>query len=248
MQQAHALLSAGRRYAEENGAGIAVSLLLHALVLLAVLFTLTHRGIVKPSALIPVVPVDLIRLADETRSPAAERKAVVPQQRAGQPQEAASPTRAVVSPNGKKHAPLDALDAKLKGLARLKQPDTPLKLEAGQGVSNTDAANGEPGDSATYSIRDYVLAQVLRHWTLDLSRAASRKLVIPIRVVMKRDGTISAAEIVEEARAKADAVYRDIAIGARNAVLMSSPIPLPAGDYPKEMRFTLNLDTRAVLR
>ena len=38
------------------------------------------------------------------------------------------------------------------------------------------------------------------------------------------------------------------AIGARNAVLLSSPIPLPAGDYPKEMHFTLRMDSRAVLR
>jgi hypothetical protein len=65
---------------------------------------------------------------------------------------------------------------------------------------------------------------------------------------MKRDGTIATADIVEQARAKTDAVYRDIALGARNAVLLSSPIALPAGDYPKEMHFTLLLDTRAVLR
>ena len=89
---------------------------------------------------------------------------------------------------------------------------------------------------------------MLRRWTLDLSRAANRPLVVPIRVTMKRDGTIASAEIVEQTRAKTDALYRDIAIGARNAVLLSSPIALPAGDYPKEMHFTLNLDTRAVLR
>jgi hypothetical protein len=65
---------------------------------------------------------------------------------------------------------------------------------------------------------------------------------------MKRDGSIVAADIVEQARAKTDVVFRDIAIGARNAVLLSSPIALPAGDYPKEMRFTLLMDTRAVLR
>lgn len=247
MQQAHALLSAGRRYAEENGAGIAASILLHALLLFAVFFALTHKAMEKSATLIPVVPVDLIRLADETRSPPAEHKGL-PQQRAGQPQEAVSPTRAAVSPTGKRQAPVDALDAKLKGLARLKQPDTPLKLQAGQGLSNTDAADGEPGDSATYSIRDYVLAQVLRHWTLNLSLSAQRPLVVPIRVVMTRDGTIASAEIIDRARAKTDAVYRDIAIGARNAVLLSSPIPLPAGDYPKEMHFTLRLDTRAVVR
>lgn len=247
MQQARAFFLSGRRYAEENGVGIAVSVALHALLFCAVLFTLMHRSGEKTSNLIPVIPVDLIRLGEETRSPAAERKAVVPQQKSGHPQEAASPARAA-SATGSKPAPVDTLEARLKALARLKQPDTPLKLPVGQGVSDVDAANGEPGDSATYSIRDYVLAQVLRRWTLNLSLTARRPLIVPIRVTMKRDGTIASAVIVEEARSKADAVYRDVAIGARNAVLLSSPISLPAGDYPKEMHFTLRLDTRAVLR
>jgi len=243
------LWASGRRYAEENGIGVAASLFLHGLLVFFVLFTLTHHRAVSTAAgSFPVVPVDLIRLGAETQSPPAEQHALMPQQRAGRPQQEASPTREAVSPTGRKPAPEDALDAKLRALARLKQPDTPLKLDVGQGVSNIDAANGAPGDAATYSIRDYVLAQVLRRWTLDLSRAGGRVLVVPVRVTMKRDGTIAAAEIVESARARADVVYRDIAIGARNAVLLSSPIALPPGDYPKEMHFTLRLDTRAVVR
>jgi hypothetical protein len=243
------LWAAGRRYAEENGIGVAVSFLLHGLAAALILFTVMHSRPVQTSgSTIPVVPVDLIRLGDETRSPSAEQHALVPQQKAGRPQEEAAPTRETVSPTGRKPAPQDALDAKLRALARLKQPDTPLKLDAGQGVSNIDAANGPPGDSATYSIRDYVLAQVLRRWTLDLGRARGNTLVVPIRVAMKRDGTIASADIIETGRAKTDVIYRDIAIGARNAVLLSSPIALPPGDYPKEMHFTLRLDTRAVVR
>jgi hypothetical protein len=93
-----------------------------------------------------------------------------------------------------------------------------------------------------------VLAQILRRWTLDLAKVRERPLVIPLRIVLKRDGTILSAEIVEQSRAKTDSRYRDVAIGARNAALLSSPIALPPGDYPKEMHFTLSLDTRAVVR
>lgn len=240
--------AAGRRYTQENGAGVLVSLALHLLLLCAVLFSFvrhTQEASPRPE---PFVPIDLVRLGEETRSPPAEHRALVPQQKAGKPQEEAALQRATVSPAGKKEAPVDALDAKLKALARLKQPRTDLKLDQGQGVSNVDAANGEPGNAATYSIRDYVLAQVLRRWTLDLSKTKDKPLVIAVQVTMKRDGTISEAAIVEQARAKTDAYYRDIAVGARNAVLLSSPITLPPGDYPKEMHFTLRLDTRAVLR
>ena len=248
-QQASELLSFGRHAARENGLGVAVSLLLHGLVLLLLLTALATRSATTHlPALPPVFPVDLVRLGDETRSPPAEQHALVPQQRAGHPQQAASLENKAVSSAGKQPAPENALDAKLHALARLKQPDTPLKLAEGQGVSNIDAANGPPGDAATYSIRDYVLAQVMRRWLPDLNKAKDRPAVVAIRVAMKRDGTIASAEIVEAARSKTDAAFRDIAIGARNAVLLSSPIALPPGDYPKLMHFTLNLDTRAVVR
>jgi hypothetical protein len=243
------ILTAGRRYAGANGRGVLGSLALHALLaFLVVVVVARHTAEIasRPPHLPPFVPVELIRLADETRSPPAERFSPVPQQKAGRPQDAASPTPHGVSPTGTK--PVDALDAKLKALARLKQPDNKLTLADGTGVSNVDASNGASGNAATYAIRDYVLAQVLRRWTLNLSRVGTRTMTVKIAVVMKRDGSIVTADIVEQARAKTDAVFRDIAIGARNAVLLSSPVPLPAGDYPKEMHFTLLMDTRAVLR
>lgn len=248
-QHSQAFLAASRRYAKENGIGVAVSLVLHSLLaFLALVVVARHAADVAAVPPPPFVPVDLIRLADETRAPPATLRAPVPQQKGGRPQQAASPNPAAVSATGKKPAPVDALDAKLHALARLKQPDSPLKIGEGEGPAPDDASNGAPAGSATYAIRDYVLAQVLRRWTLNLERTRERPLVVKIAVVMKRDGTILAADIVEQARTKTDVVFRDVAIGARNAVLLSSPIALPPGDYPKEMRFTLALDSRAVLR
>lgn len=236
-----------RHFGEQNGVGLAVSLVLHGSLLCLVLFGIAQRVASPRLHREVLVPIDLVRLGDETRSPPAQTKAL-PQQKSGAAQRAAAPEEKRISPTGKKPVVEDALDTKLKALARLKQTDPKLKLAVGQGVSNIDAANGPAGNSASYSIRDYVLAQVLRRWAVDLAKTKDRPLIIAIKVTMKRDGSITEAVLMELGRAKTDAYYRDIATGARNAVLLSSPINLPPGDYPKEMHFTLNLDTRAVLR
>jgi hypothetical protein len=43
-------------------------------------------------------------------------------------------------------------------------------------------------------------------------------------------------------------VFRDIALSARNAVLLSSPVPLPAGNYPEKMDMVLNFNPRDALQ
>ena len=233
--------------AVRDSPGIAGTLLLHGLFLLILLVYITGHPTQPSSAGPAVVPIDLVRLGEETTAPDAVRKAVMPQESASTPRREASPRPEAVSPNGKKAAPEDALDAKLRALAQLRQPDSKLKLE-GVGESNVSASNGgTPGDG-TYSIRDYVRAQIERRWSLNLARLGGRNLTIPIRIVMKQDGTIVSAEIVDLAQAKVDVVYRDIALSARNAALLSSPINLPPGDYPKTMRLTLALNPRDTVR
>jgi hypothetical protein len=239
------LFLAGRKAAAENGAGLIGSLLLHGLAAILVLSFVVKTAPRTTQKLMPFVAVDLVRLGMETESPPEARKALVPQQRASAPQEAASPTRESVSPKGTKTPPVDTLEAKLRGLARLRQPQTNLKIAEGQGISNVDAANGAPGERATYSVKDYVRAQVLRRWSLNLAKLAGRSFSILIRVAMKRDGTIVSAVIVEQTN---DPLYRDIALSARNAVILSSPIALPPGDLPATMRFTLDLDPKDAQR
>ncbi len=59
---------------------------------------------------------------------------------------------------------------------------------------------------------------------------------------------VNSAEIVEAQRAATDRAYRDVAISARNAVLLSSPIALPAGHYESVMTLTLLLNPKDTLR
>jgi hypothetical protein len=235
------LFLAGRKAAAANGPGVIGSLLLHGLAAILAFSFIVKTAPQIPQKLLPFVPVDLVRLGMETESPPEARKALVPQQRASARQEASSPTDETVGPNKTKPPPIDALDAKLRGLARLRQAQNNPKIAEGQGVSNIDAANGAPGERATYSVKDYVRAQVLRRWSLNLVKLAGRSFTISIRVAMKRDGTIVSAAIVEQTN---DPLYRDIALSARNAVVLSSPIALPPGDLPAMMRFTLDLDPK----
>jgi hypothetical protein len=65
---------------------------------------------------------------------------------------------------------------------------------------------------------------------------------------MRRDGRIESAEIVDKERYRTDAVFRDIALSARNAVLLSSPVPLPAGNYAEVMDMVLNFNPHDALQ
>jgi hypothetical protein len=61
---------------------------------------------------------------------------------------------------------------------------------------------------------------------------------------MTNRGVITVSEIVDKARYATDPIYHEIALSARNAVTLSSPIPLPPGTYQPVMSFVLNLNPR----
>ncbi len=229
------------RCAKENGAGLAGSLVLHLLLALFVVSVLMKPAD-EGARLLKFVPVDLVGFGDKTEAPNTDRPDLAPQISAPHTvkQEEASPRPETVGPRGTK-APQDTLDAKLKALARLRQPNTKLSIDDDSGLSNVTAGAGG-GEGALYSVRDYVRAQVLRHWSLDLAKLGGRRLTVRLRISMKRNGTITAADIVEEPHG--DALWHDIALSARNAALLSSPIVMPSGTYPAEMHFVLRLDPR----
>ena len=48
---------------------------------------------------------------------------------------------------------------------------------------------------------------------------------------MSRAGQMSDIRIVDQARFNTDKLFHDMALSARNAALIASPIPLPPGHY-----------------
>lgn len=228
------------------GVGFAGSAALHGLALLLLLFLISHRTPV-PQQSFRVVPIDMVQLGDETTSPAEPQKALVPQQKAA-PKPRYNPVPQGVAPNKTKPLP-DELESKLRTLSKLRAPPTDTPLEQDEtGASNVSAqGEGARGPRAMYSLRDYIRAQVERRWSLNLERLAERDTAIPIRIEITNKGVVTKAEIVEATRAAHDRVYRDVAISARNAVLLSSPFALPNGQYEPVMTITLLLNPKDTL-
>ena len=240
------------RFVRENGLGIAGSAFLHGLIAFLILFAWLRSGVHAPAGIARMVPVEVVRLGAETIAPPAPVKSAVPQQRTAHlpVRESTSPKPFVgVAPN-KTAPPVDEVEAKLRGLARLRQPDVPLHALDNDATADVDATTdgAVPGDEATYSLRDYIRAQVERRWSLDLAALGNRNPAIVLHVEITRNGFVTRAEIEDQERFKTDAAFRDIAISARNAVLLSSPFALPQGDYPDVMEITLSLSPKDALR
>ena len=252
-------LRPGAKYTEWFRPGVISSLLLHAFAA----FLLLSRLSAPAQVLNPVVAVDVVQLAEETISPPPPlQKAAGPPQKAAarerRPRELASrelpsfrpPTGLAPAepqpPPDRLQQPRDELQIRLEALAKLRQPETGAR----SGLSDRSASgNGAAlGPGAAYSVKDLVRAQVERRWNLDLEGLGVRNFVVAIHVVLTRDGIVSKAEIVDQLRFNSDATYHSIALSARNAVLLSSPIALPAGAYDDVIDMILNLNPRDALR
>jgi len=239
-----AMVDARRRYVAENGPGIAVSGLLHGLALLLVFFV--FKAAVHPTHdQLKTVLVDIIHLGAETSAPPAPQKSPVPQSQAFA-RRAPTAHSPPVGVKPTKTPTKDDFQNRLNSLSKLRAPETATRALVGPGDTDTEqnTTNDAPGGDAAYSLRDYVRAQVMRRWNLDLDLLGSQRIVVALHVTMKANGTIAVAEIVDKHRYATDAVYRQIAMSARNAVILSSPISLPPGNYPAMTEMTLKLDPR----
>ncbi|MEJ1970437.1 MAG: hypothetical protein WDN03_17690 [Rhizomicrobium sp.] len=251
LQDGQAVVRAGIAYLEGDGRGLAGSLALHGTFALLVLF-LMLRGATErpPPPATRFVPVEVIRLGQETTSPPEPLKAKIPQPvtRHVTAHEPASANRPVgTSPHGTK--PVDDLETRLHALANLKAPESnakPLDTPAATTPASSDAA--APGALTAYAVRDLIRAQVERKWAFNVTALGAGSFNIALRVVVLRNGRVARAEILDRERYTRDALYRDIALSARNAVLLSSPLTLPDGAFGDEITVTLNLNPRDTLR
>jgi hypothetical protein len=96
-------------------------------------------------------------------------------------------------------------------------------------------------------VRDFIRAAVVRRWSLNLAMLGVQNYKVQVHVQMTRKGVVTLAEIIDQKRFKTDATYREIALSARNAVLLSSPFALPPGDYHDGMDMVLSLNPRDTL-
>ncbi|HEY1612834.1 MAG TPA: hypothetical protein VGF97_03960 [Rhizomicrobium sp.] len=238
------------RIARETGPGFVGSVLLHVLAAVFVLFLMWKSATPPPDSLARFVPIEIVHPAEKTTS-AEHEKAIVPRPltRRASREIPTSPRRPVALAPTATRAPPDDLDIRLKALARLRQPQTRLPLPDNGASDATDTGEGAAvGRESAYSLRDFIRAQVERRWSLDLTKAGVRNFTVPIHVIVSASGEVKSAEIVDRGRSASDPVYRDVALSARNAVLLSSPIALPAGHRGKAIDVILVMRSRDALQ
>ncbi|MCX7280515.1 MAG: hypothetical protein NTX21_02900, partial [Alphaproteobacteria bacterium] len=141
--------------------------------------------------------------------------------------------------------PEDELSAKLRALAQLKSNDIALPN------ADNSAAPGGAGDGSgegNYALKDFIRAQILRRWLPDLSIAGARNMPVLVRIRLLKSGVIDDVIIVDQQRFQADKPFRNMALSARDAALLASPIQIPGMRYEKTQVLTISLDPKAVLR
>lgn len=223
------------------GQGLFGSVLLHGVgfLLITVLMLDRREASTEPQ----MVPVEIVYL-ERNHGPPGQGQPAPAVRRAAHPRDAVSVSPRRVSPAGLK-PPADVLEAKLRSLSKARMPTSPAPSTA----ENADSSNnGAIGQGGHYTLRDYIRAQVERRWSLDVQKPGNLTMVVNILIEITANGTITKAEIVDPERAAVDKAYRDLAISARNAVLLSSPITLPPGQYKPITQLTLDLDPKKTLR
>lgn len=232
---------------QRYGPGFAASALLHGAALLLILLWF-HHAVTKPDAKLRTVLIDIVHLGDETTAPPAPVRSPAPASQAfARPARTAHSPDTRVSPRAAK--PVDDLENRLNALSKLHAPETDTRALQGPGTTRDDTASGDaPPGSGSYALKDFLRAQIERRWNLDLGELGDARIVVALRVTLKANGRIMAADIIDRRRYATDQAYRRIAMSARNAVLLASPIALPPGDYPAETEVTLVLDPRDALR
>jgi hypothetical protein len=229
-----------RRFKEDGGPGALLSALLHGLLLLAALWYLAHRPALNDNT-IHALPVELViggTMSQQASTAPATRLEVA------RPHPQSAPEPEGVSPTGTKQ-PEDELSARLRALARLQTPQAALP-NADNSAAPGGSGSGE--GEGNYALKDYLRAQILRHWLPDLSLPGARNMPVEIRLRLLKSGIIEDVTILDQARYHTDPVFRNMALSARDATLLASPIQWPQGQAQKSQTLTINLDPKAVLR
>jgi hypothetical protein len=221
--------------------GPAFSALLHGLLLLLAVWYVAHRPQLQETAL-RAMPVELIlggSFGQKDAHPAIRVQIA-------HPHTESAPVPEGVSRKGTKQ-PEDELSARLRALAQLQAPDA--RLPNADNTAAPGGAGGDGGGEGNYALKDFIRAQILRRWLPDMTIEGAHNMPVEVRVRMLSNGVIDDVLILDQERFHTDNVFRNMALSARDAALLASPIQLPpGGKYKKETVLTIDLDPKAVLR
>ena len=225
---------------KDGGPGVLLSLVLHGLLLLVALWYVQSRTQLTETSF-KSLPVELV-IGGSMEQGASTAPAARLQRAPARPESAPRPEG--VSPKGVEQ-PEDELSAKLRALAQLKSADSPLP---NADVSTMPGGGGGGEGEGNYALKDFIRAQILRRWLPDLSIAGARDMPVAIRIRLLKTGVIEDVVLLDQTRMHTDKAFRDMALSARDATLLASPIQIPGMRLERNQTLTIVLEPKAVLR
>ena len=99
----------------------------------------------------------------------------------------------------------------------------------------------DAGGTGTTSLKDFIRVQIERRWQID---ANAPDALVTLRLLIGSDGSVLFAEPMTDG----DKTYRALAIAARNAALLSSPLQFPRGTFAVTGEMIIDLNTRDTRR
>jgi hypothetical protein len=145
---------------------------------------------------------------------------------------------AAAQPPDAKQPDAAAFDSLLKNLTKI--PAAPTEVNQPPRQQRVVAAappSSQPraplGTQLTASEIDLVREQLARCWNINAGARDAKELVVEIRAAVNPDGTVTRAEIVDQARAASDPLFRAAAESARRAFFnpQCTPLKLPPDKY-----------------
>jgi outer membrane biosynthesis protein TonB len=138
-------------------------------------------------------------------------------------------------PEPKKYDP-GQFEALLKNLApqqSVPSPDAPPQKPRVASARASSQPRAPLGGQLTASELDLIRQQIAHCWNVPAGARDARDLVVEIRVVVDRDGTVQQATIVDQGRFGSDPFFRAAAESARRAFFnpQCRPLHLPAEKY-----------------
>ena len=138
-------------------------------------------------------------------------------------------------PEQKKYDP-GQFEALLKNLAPQQSapsPNAPLQKPRVASAKASSQPRAPLGGQLTASELDMIRQQIAQCWNVPAGVRDARDLVVEIRVVVDRDGTVQQATIVDQGRLGSDPFFRAAAESARRAFFnpQCRPLHLPAEKY-----------------
>jgi outer membrane biosynthesis protein TonB len=189
----------------------------------------------RPPEAKPAPPLPPLKLPEPKPEPPKQIEKV----EAPRPKEKPEPPQQLakneVKPEPKKYDPgqFAALLKNLAPQATAPSPDAPPQRSRAPSATASSQPRAPLGSQLTAGEIDLIRQQISRCWNVPAGARDAKDLVVEIRVVVDRDGTVQQATIVDHGRLGSDPFFRAAAESARRAFFnpQCRPLHLPPEKY-----------------